>query len=195
MNAQKKENNAQSSKQQQKNRLDNFLDNVENITDFYRFDQERLVDSELIHQTIDKITDKLASMNNVEYDHALIGICALFQSGAYLKSVTARRITIAGKEFTKKNLNYASDLVESKFTYRIIARYLNKTIATIALKYSIPGHLYSRFKVENANLVANNTQEKNMFLAAYCADFQIENPDTPSIVREFLASREKYRRS
>lgn len=82
---------------------------------------------------------------------------------------------------------------ECKFTLRNIAKFLRNKIVNVAKKYGIPGNLYSKFKSENLNLIANNSQSENLKIAIYCTDFQKDNPDAPPIVREFLASREGAR--
>lgn len=175
--------------------LDYFSQNFETVTNQYRIEQEQQIDYAHIRQTVIKLANKIATSEQTDINHALIGMCALFQTGAYLKSVTNRKIRVAGKEFTKKSLVYSAELTECKYTLRTLARYLNKIIVQIGYKYGIPGHLYSRFKIENANLIANNTPQDNLILSVYCTDFQIENPDTPPIVREFLVNREKTRKT
>jgi len=162
--------------------IDNFLSNMEQITSKYKIEQENQLDLQEIKQTAIKLIQKIAVIEQIEFDHALIGVCALMQSGAYLKSVTNRKVIIGGKEFSKKTLIYAAELINCNYTFRVIARSLNDVIAKIAYKYQIPGHLYSRYKIENVNIIVNNSIEQNRLNATFCADFQIENPKTPSSV-------------
>jgi hypothetical protein len=182
-----------SKKDEQLDVLENFNNNLDNFTQQYPLERQTQLDETQLKQTVIKLATKIAGVEQISVDHALLGICSLFQSGAHLKSVTNRIITIGGKQFTKRSLVFAYETLNVKFTFREIARYLNKTIAEIAYRYNIPGNLYARFRLENANLIANNSLEENKKIATYCTDFQIENPDTPPIVREFLASREKIR--
>lgn len=173
--------------------IDNFTKNLDSYTRQYSIDQENIESDINLRKTVIKLTNKLAGIENVTSEHALIGICALLQVGAYLKSVANRKIKISGTEFNKKNLIFAAEQIECKYTLRTIARYLKCIIAVIAYKNDIPGHLYSRFKLENANLIAQNDPNKNKMFSVYCTDFQIENPETPPPIREFLANREKFR--
>lgn len=173
--------------------LENFIENIDQITETYSVTQDKKQDDIQIRNKVNETINKYASIEQIPFDFATIGMCALFQSGAYLKSVPNRKITINNHEFTKKSLIFAAEQVDNKFTLRAMARHLNKTIAKIAYKYDIPGHLYARFRIENANLIAQNDPETNKTIATYCADFQIENPDTPSVVREYLSNREKNR--
>jgi hypothetical protein len=172
-----------------------FTSNLTEITKKYSYEQEKIENTIHLEATIHKLIYKFSLLQETEYDHAAIGMCCLLQSGSYLKSVTNRTIKIGGTTFTKKNLIFASEQIENTYTLRYIARYMKKTIAKIALHYKIPGHLYSRFKIENATLIASNTEEQNRELATYCTDFQIENTETPEIIIEYLANREKNRTS
>lgn len=169
--------------------LDNFEKNIDQITDKYTITR-KIEDESEIRKTIATIVKKQSITEEINFDQSLVGLCCLLQTGAYLKSVSNRKINIANHEFTKKSLLYVMEQSECKYTLRNIAKHLNKTIALISLKYQIPGHLYARFKAENASLIANNSPEQNLILAAYCTDFQIENPDTPEIIRNFLSTRE-----
>lgn len=174
--------------------LEKFNSNFEKITEKYTYEPEKLENNEELKNVTNRLISKFAVYEEVDFDHALIGIAALFQCGAYLLSVSNRKITIGNKEFSKANLIHASQAIENKkYTYRSIARYLRTTIAKIADKYNIPGNLYARFKIENATLISKNDEYTNKKIAIYCTDFQLENPDTPEVVREFLANREKLR--
>ena len=95
-----------------------------------------------------EIIAKLADIEQVSFEHATIGICALLQSGAYLKSVPNRKINSNGIEFTKKNLLFASEQVNNFYTLRTIAKSLRDIIVHISIAYELPGHLYSQFKLE-----------------------------------------------
>lgn len=181
-------------KDENRDPLQEFMKNIDEITEQYVLDQEDTEQEEQIKNKVIQITKKLSILEQTTFDHALIGICALMQSGAYLKNVINRKIKLGKVEFTKKNLLFAADQVDNRYTLRIIAKFLRKIIATISNKYSIPGHLYARFKIENANLIAQSDPETVKQYAIYCTDFQIENPDTPPIIREYLANREKTRK-
>jgi 2-phosphoglycerate kinase len=117
----------------------------------------------------------------------------LLQSGAYLRSVTNRKINSNGVEFTKKNLVFASEQVNNPYTLRAISKSLRDIIVKVSFAYEIPGHIYSQFKLENANYVATKSKQEILQIASYCTDFQLDNLHTPSIVREFLAIREQAR--
>lgn len=173
--------------------LDFFEKNFDSITIKYNLRKDYNEDDTQVREYLIRLIDKLASINKVEFDLARLGYSAVMQAGGYLKSVTNRRIIIGNVEFTKKNIIYASEELGNKYTLRAIARYDKNAIARIALKYNYPGHLYARFKIENANFIAQQTPEQCIYLSVYCTDFQIENPDTPPIVREFLANRERIR--
>lgn len=175
------------------NNIDNFDKNFEYIKEAYTLTTENIEDETEIRKIANELIHKYSKIDNITFEFAAIGICALMQSGAYLKSVPNRKITINNHEFTKKTLITASDLINNKYTLRSIARNLRKTIAKVAYEYNIVGHLYARYKIENANSIANNDTEINKKIAIYCTDFQIENPDTPIVIREYLANREKNR--
>jgi hypothetical protein len=175
------------------NNIDNFDKNFEYIKEAYTLTTENIEDETEIRKTANELIHKYSKIDNITFEFAAIGICALMQSGAYLKSVPNRKININNHEFTKKTLITASDLINNKYTLRSIARNLRKTIAKVAYEYNIVGHLYARYKIENPNTIANNDTEINKKIAIYCTDFQIENPDTPIAIREYLANREKNR--
>lgn len=170
-----------------------FEQEIENKPIEYSITQGTEIDVKSIENTVEKIAAKMSIIEGIPTNLAMIGICALLQCGSYLKSVSNRSIKIGNIDFTKRKLLFAAEQVENKYTLRNIAKAINKTIAKTAYKYNIPGHLYSRFKIENANLIAQNDPETNKRISIYCTDFQIENPDTPPIVREYLATREKRR--
>lgn len=173
--------------------IEMFNRNFDQIVKTYAITQELIEDEGPIRHKAIQIINKYAMIEQIPFDFAVIGVCGLLQSGAYLKSVTNRKITINNKEFTKKSLVFAAEQVDNKYTLRKIAKILRQTIVRIAYTYYIPGHLYSRFKIENANYIANLDPENIRIIASYCTDFQIENPNTPPIIREFLATREKNR--
>jgi len=173
--------------------LTNFDSSFDKISSIYSITQENPDQDEQLKQKTVLTIAKYAAIAEIPIDFAIIGISALLQSGAYLKNVPNRRIKINNHEFTKKNLVFAAEQAENKYTLRAVARFLRSTIAKVSYTYSIPGHLYARFKIENANLIASNDPETNRKIATYCTDFQIENPDTPLIVRAYLANREKNR--
>jgi hypothetical protein len=175
--------------------LENFNKNFDSITNKLEYKIEKAEDNEKLKTAVPQLITKLATIQNVTFDHALIGICGLLQSGSYLKSVSNRTIKISNIEFSKKNLLFAMDQIECKFTLRQIARYLKFETAKISRKYGIPGHLFSRFKTENALSYNNLSEETRRIYSAYCADFQLENPDTPPEIRQYLATREKTRQT
>jgi hypothetical protein len=98
----------------------------------------------------------------------------LLQSGAYLQSVLNRRINSNGIEFTKKNLVFASEQVNNTYTFRAIAKSLREIIVKISFAYEIPGHLYSQFKLENANYIATRNKKEILEISSYCTDFQLD---------------------
>lgn len=178
---------------QPKDALEYFDMNFDKITNKYSMTKESLQDDIQIRQFLIRVIQKVADTHKVNFDHALIGFCALMQAGGYLKSVTNRKITVGGIEFSKRTILYAMEEISCKYTLRSLSRYNRAIIAKVAKKYNYPGHLYARFKIENPNLIANLPSEEQEYYARYCTDFQIENPDTPPLVREFLANREKSR--
>lgn len=175
------------------NTIENLEERFEAIKDDYAVTQEAADEKAIIRQKANEIIAKYSQIDSISFDHAAIGICSLIQSGAYLKSVTNRKIRINNHDFSKKTLLYAAEQVGNKYTLRAIARSLQKIIAKIANNYNIPGNLYARYKLENATTIASNSAEENKRIAIYCTDFQLENPDTPTKVREYLANREKDR--
>lgn len=181
-------------KEKQPFNIEQFNNNIPNLINQYTVEQEKPEDDPLMLPTINKIIYKLASLHSTTEDHATIGFCSLLQSGAYLKSVSNRRIRIAGIDFTKSDLLFILQSMECRYTLRNIARYLKNTIALVSYQYQIPGHLFARFKIENPNLIAENDTETIRKFATYCTDFQIENPNTPKEIREYLANREINRR-
>lgn len=178
---------------QPKDALDQFDMNFDKITDKYLMSRDNLQEDIQIRQVLIRLIQKVADTHKVNFDHAHIAFCALMQAGGYLKSVTNRKITIGGVEFSKRTILYAMEETSCKYTLRSLSRYNRVVIAKVARKYNYPGHLYARFKIENPNLVANLPPDEQNYYARYCTDFQIENPDTPPLVREFLANREKTR--
>lgn len=173
--------------------LVNFEQNFQEIAQTYTVTQIQAEDEGPIREKASQIVQKYAMIENITFDFALIGICGLLQSGAYLKSVTNRKIKINNKEFTKRSLLFASEQVDNKYTLRKIARSIKYIIAQIAVYYGIPGHLFARYRLENANIVAQIPKEQIILFSAYCTDFQIENVNTPQTIREYLANREKNR--
>lgn len=173
--------------------LDNFESNFENISSIYSITQDKLENDDTLKQKINLTIAKYSAIEDISTDFAIIGISALLQSGAYLKSVANRRIKINNQEFTKKSLLFAFDQADNKYTLRAMARFLKFTIAKVSKTYNIPGHLFAKFKIEYADLIAKSNPEEIKNYSIYCTDFQIENPDTPQIVREYLANREKNR--
>ena len=172
------------------NFLNEFNANMPHILETYQYEQSRSIDEKDLTLTIFKLVDRLAHTEQVDFNHAFLGICTLLQTGAYLKSVTNRKVKIADKEFTKRSLLFVMDQTQCKYTLRIVARFIRDQIADISYNYRISGHLYARFKIENATLIASNSDEENRTLASYCTDFQIDNPNTPEQVRQYLANRE-----
>lgn len=173
--------------------IEKFKSNIDSITDKYPIDKDNPEDEIALKQTITKIIKKYSQIEQITPEHALTGICLLFQIGSYLKSVTNRKIKVGQTEFTKKNLLFATEQSDNKFTLRKIAKYLRQTIADISYRYSVPGHLYARYRIENINEINQNTPEQNKQLATYCTDFQLDNPNTPEKIQQYLSSREKNR--
>lgn len=174
--------------------LEQAQENALSLAQRFTVEKESAEDEKQLKNTTAKLIQKISKNEDIPFEHALIGLCGLMQSGAYLKSVSNRKIKMGGKEFTKKSILFAIDQIECKYPLRKIARLLKHTIAQVAMEQSIPGNLYAKFKIENANLIAQSNAEDIKKYSTYCADFQIENPDTPPIVREFLANREKNRK-
>lgn len=176
-----------------KNSIMEFEENFINYVQTYSITQDQQEEEGPIIEKATQIVQKYAMIEGIPFHFALIGICGLFQSGAYLKSVTNRKIKFSNKEFTKKSLLFAAEQVDNKYTLRKIAKALRYTIARVAYYYNIPGHLYSRYKIENANYIAQCSPDKIRELSTYCTDFQLENDHTPPEIREYLANREKNR--
>lgn len=176
------------------NLLDNFEMNIETILPHYNVFLNMENHEKEIKCKASEIILKLSDIEQVSFEHSVIGTCLLLQAGAYLKSVTNKKINIKGIEFSKKNLVFASDQVNNVYTFRSISQALRFIIAKISLRYNIPGHLYYQFKLENVNFITEKSKQEITQIAAYCTEFQIDNPDTPYIVREFLAIREKNRK-
>lgn len=169
--------------------LDEFEKRVNQITRDYNVTTENKIDEIALRKTTTQLVTTIAAIKQITFDHALIGLAALIQSGGHLRSVQNRKIRIKDVEFTKKDLLFASDQINNPFTLRTIARGINKTIAAIAIQMKIPGNLYSQFKIENPNHRPDFIQTETLKIAVYCTDFQYENPDTPEIVKVFLSNR------
>lgn len=182
-----------SSKPDKIDSIDKIEANFDFIVTKYDLTRESILDETDIKDSINKIICRFATLQNASFDHAFLGMCALFQVGSYLRSVTNRKITVGGIEFTKRNLVIAAEQTKNIYTFRSLARYLKDHIARVSMFYSIPGHLYAKFKIDYPTLISENSQETNKLFSAYCTDFQIENPKTPLKIREFLASRERAR--
>lgn len=175
------------------NLLESFAENFDNISSAYTITQDKPEDDELLKTKTNLTLAKYAAIEQIPIDFAIIGISALLQSGAYLKSVPNRKIKINNHEFTKKSLVFAAEQAENKYTLRAMARFMKLNIVKVALTYNIPGHLFARYKIENASKIAQMNPEIIKTYSAYCTDFQIENPDCPEDIRQYLADREKNR--
>lgn len=173
--------------------LHNFTQNIDIIVDKYQIKKDDPERTTNLDTTIASIAAKLAKIEDVDFDQAMLGICSLLQSGAYLKSVTNRKTTIADKEFDKAGLLKAAEQANCKYTLRVIAKHLRKTIVTVARKNELPGNLYAKFRTENQTHINSIPKEEALELAIYCTDFQLDNPDTPEIVTKFLSNREQNR--
>lgn len=130
------------------NLLDNFETQIENILPQYNIFSDTNDYEKNIRIKTSEIIAKLADIEQVSFEHAVIAVCALLQSGAYLKSVLNRKVHINGVQFSKKNLVFAAEQVNNVYTLRSIAKSLKQITARIAVEYQIPGHLYSQFKLE-----------------------------------------------
>jgi len=187
-----------SNKANKENENLNILEDFEQSSEFYiqqyPYIQKNIEDVKGCRNMISILTNKLANITDTTPQHALIGIAALFQSGAYLKNITNRKITISNKTFDKINLISILEQQNNQYTLRQLARSINTTIAKIAIQSQIPGHLYAQFKLENPSILAEKTPGELNVIAAYCTDFQIDNPDIPPIVRDFLSNRARNRK-
>lgn len=130
------------------NLLDNFENQIENILPQYNVFSDTGDHEKNIRLKASEIIAKLADIEQVSFEHAVIGTCVLLQSGAYLKSVLNRKIHSNGVYFSKRNLVFASEQVNNFYTLRVIAKSLRQIIVKISIEYQIPGHLYSQFKLE-----------------------------------------------
>lgn len=144
---------------------------------------------------INNLAKRLALTHNVSQHQALIGIACIFQAGGYLKNVDNRKIKVLETEFDKKTILLILDQLKNTYTLRQLARSMNKLIAITALTNNVPGHLYAQFKLENPSFNPTLEPDKAKLYSAYCTDFQLENPDIPPIVKQFLADRAKNRRN
>lgn len=173
--------------------LNNFDNQFEQISQNYSITSENKIDEEDVIKKAAQIITKVANMHDIKPDHALIGVCAILQSGGYLKNVENRKITIDEVTFNKKEILLAAEQSNSNYTLRTIARCLRSQIATIAKKYEIPGHLYAQFRLENPNILSIKDPNEQLNIAAYCTDFHLDNPEAPQIVHDFLTNRAKNR--
>lgn len=130
------------------NLLESFEKNINIILSKYNVTSNNEDQERNIRLKASEIILKLSEIEQVSFEHGTIAVCALLQSGAYLRSVTNRKIVSNGIEFTKKNLVFASEQVNNIYTFRAIAKSLKNIIALISLEYELPGHLYSQFKLE-----------------------------------------------
>jgi hypothetical protein len=169
--------------------LEQFTQNLQEITKEYTVTTENKIDETDLKRTASALVGQLAAIKQTTFDHAMIGLASLIQSGAHLRSVQNRRIKIRDLEFTKKDLLFASDQINNPFTLRTIAKGLNKVIASTAMDLKLPGNLYSKFKLEHPNHKPDFNNQEMLKIAVYCTDFQYENPDTPELVKIFLSNR------
>lgn len=170
-----------------------FKQNIPQKIQQYNMGTTNPEDTTQIHNKALEIIDRMAAGNRIDFDHAALGTCALFQCGAHIKGVANRKFTVQNYEFTKENLLYASNLSKNTFPLRAIARAIREEILTVARAYQIPGHLYRRFKLENPEFVYEN-EEQRIEIMISCTDFQTDNPDIPAPVKTFLAKRDIARK-
>ena len=97
------EDNVFSSNQKIKENLDYFQQNFESISQDYFSDFCDHDEDFKIKEKANEIIQRYSIIEGVSYNHSVIGVCSLFQSGAYLKSVLNRIVVIKNIEFTKTN--------------------------------------------------------------------------------------------
>lgn len=173
--------------------LDYFDQNFEFISNSYFSSMISENEENIIREKANEIIQRYSIIEGISYNHAVFGICSLFQSGAHMKSILNRTTIIQNVEFTKKTLLFASEQVGNKYTLRAIARSMRNTIVLVSYKYDIPGHLYRKFRLENSDECVLSTEEDLKIYSVYCTDFNSDNPFAPLIIRKFLSKREKLK--
>ncbi len=172
------------------NNFENFETNFETITPKYNITNESKIDEVDLLNTAKRIVNRFSIITETNYDHALIGCCALLQCGSYLRSVPNRTINVQNKDFSKQELVFAAQQANSNYTLRAVARSMRRIIAKIAIKYRIPGNLYAQFKLQNPQFIPDKDPKETAEIMAYCTDFQYDNPEIPKTVKEFLSNRQ-----
>lgn len=170
--------------------LDYFSKNFDLISENYLLQTNLEQEEKKIKQKANEIIQKYSIIEGISYNHGVLGVCGLLQSGAHLKNVFTRLIIIENIEFTKKSLLFASEQVGNKYSLKSIARSIRDIISQVSFKYNIPGHLYKRFKVDNPDFIPQDLQQLKLY-SIYCTDFNFDNFKVPLRVRKFLCEREK----
>lgn len=141
-----------------------------------------------------QVIDKVSKLSGTNLEESIIGTSLLLQSGAYNLQVPDRKIIVAGKEFTKKTLNTALDLVGTKYKLRRIATSIRDIIVATAKANKMPGNLFNQYKSYNPEILKEK-EEIILEHMIYCTDFNSDNPNAPRKVLEFLAQRNKGAKS
>lgn len=170
-----------------------FKTNLDSKVNEYSMGKTTPEDTQQIYTKALEIIDRMAISNKINFDHAAIGVCALFQCGAHIKGVTNRTITVQNYDFTKENLLYASTLSKNTYPLRSIARSLRDEILKVSRYYKIPGHLFRKFKLENPEFIYKD-EEHMLQIMISCSDFQTENPNIPIEAKVFLSKRDISRK-
>lgn len=83
----------------------------------------------------------------------------------------------------------AIDKTNTKSSLRQIARSLADEIHYLAEFFSVQGHLATQF----SSLLPNADRQHIIYYSYWCADFQIENPNCPISVKQFLGQPDQER--
>lgn len=142
---------------------------------------------------IEKVIEKLNFNNTVpvmdEYQKtqtALILMTIILQKGGTNRiSGSPILAEIERKTLTSQQLTDIVKSVEKRATMRQLARTLATEIGTISEELNIPGDLANQMRVDVSNLSSEE--------AAWCSNFQTQNPDCPETVRHWLVQNYKER--
>jgi len=142
-----------------------------------------------------RLIKQISLMDQIDPQTVYIALAILIQSGGYLKGVSNRKAYLIDKnyELSKRTVINAMKASKCNCTLRTIAKFNRDTIAEIAYKRKIPGNLYTKYKINNPDILKASIETQWQH-AKYCTDFQRENPNLPIEVLRFLSTREIKRK-
>lgn len=130
-----------------------------------------------------EILKLFAKNQELNPEQAKVAMTILFQSGGTAKSCDGNlNITIYEKTIKLSYLRKAASDSKCKGCERKLARYFADEIYMISEIYNIPGNLYKKIARDNPQRQFSTAE------SAWLSDFQVDNPNCPEALRNYIAS-------